>query len=125
MSYIVKAAWNKTKWTVESGTPSHERIIAPMPEGEDVEWLQLEDIDDGFGNLVETITVDEIKKAEVLQRRLTDDLAKNEERQAKYEAKEIKKEALNLFKAKKNKSALDIIEGLEAIIDYLKDKDDF
>ena len=125
MKYVVKAVWDETKWTVEELNHKSDRIIGPMIEGEEVEWLQLENIDDGMGNMVPTLTVDEVKKAEVLQQRLQDEIANNDEQAIKEQIKQEKQQKLKLFKNKKNRTLNDLLNGLDDIIDYTKHRDGF
>ena len=89
------------------------------------EQFNPEDIEDEFGNFIPTLTVDQAKKDQVLAQRLEDELSDNEQKAIKETAKQAKRDALILFKDKNNKSASDIISGLESIISYLIDRDDF
>lgn len=102
-----------------------ETPIDPMTgEPEDSRWLQLENIDDGNGNMIPTVTVDDVLKAQIQADDLQKQLDNEATKAAEKAAKDAKKKLLKDFK-KTDVTDLDSIkDALFNIIDYLKDLDD-
>lgn len=97
--------------------------IGEMLEGEDVRWLQLENIDDGQGNLIPTITVNAPLKASIQAQDLQDELDEEAQKAAEKALKDAKKLLLKNFKKTDITDLNSIKNVLFNIIDYLKDLD--
>lgn len=88
--------------------------IGEMIPGEDPEWLQLENIDDGSGNLVPTLTVNQITKDAVLEQRLQDQLQADLDQAVIDDAKKLK---VDKVKAIKDNQLNGLLEIKAAILD--------
>jgi len=122
--YVVKSAWDENKWIIENLSHPNDRVIGPAIDGEDPEWLQLEDVEDPIsGELIPTLTVNETKKSQVLSARLQKEIDDADEKAAKDIAKKTKKDALKAFKNNKNKTLSDITKVLDEIVDYIQELD--
>jgi len=103
-----------------------QNVVGEMIQGEDPEWLQLEDIQDPVtGEMVPTLTIDDVKKAQVLAQRLQDEVDAADDKAQKDIIKQAKKDALKAFKGNNNKTLADITKALDDIIDYIQDRDGF
>ena len=117
MKYVVKAAWDETKWVVEEfkGKVPTDRVIGPMIDGEDPAWLQLETIQDPeTGSMVPTLTVNQATKDAVLAQRSADEF----DRAAEITARKKKHKRL---KKKIRQARRDDVTDLESIKDRLDD----
>ena len=112
--YVVTAAWDNTKWIVEKTNHNNPRIVGLLPPGEHPDWLQLENIDDGNGNMVPTLTVDQVTKDAVLEQRLQDQLQADADQAVIDDAKKVK---VDKVKAIKDNQLNGLLEIKAAILD--------
>lgn len=88
--WIVPNSMDPTKFSRVGSSVRPKNAIGLAPDGEDPAWLQVELIDDGDGNMVETITVNQPTKDAVLQQRFDDQQARDAAKAAADAAKQAK-----------------------------------
>ena len=101
--------------------PDYSKVLT-VPDNllsEDIRWLQIEAIDDGEGNLVDTVTVNRPLKTTIQEQDLVDELAKQEIENAKQAEKDVLKAKADKTKNRKIDTLSDIKAELLKIYDVL------
>ena len=110
----------ETRTHAPTGPDIDQALILPEDlDGEDIRWLQIEAIDDGEGNLVDTVTVNRPLKTTIQEQDLVDELAKQEIENAKQAAKDVLKAKADKTKNRKIDTLSDIKAELLKIYDVL------
>jgi len=125
--YIMKAAYDDSLWIIESHTnPPKSRLVGtplidPLTnEYENPEWLQLENIaNPATGELVPTITIDQIKKDSISAEKVIKDKEKKDKNDLELSTKDELFDRLIAFDETKVKDLTDIKAFMKDMKDYL------
>lgn len=119
-----KAYYFPQRQVIEFRTGNLSEEAYPLPDSllnEDAAWLQIEAIDDGQGNLVNTVTVNQVLKEQIMQQRLDDDLARQEAEEAEKARKKEKEDKIKNFNPNQVNNLNDIRQSLLDVIEFLKE----
>ena len=112
-------------WDLETRThkpPNYVGMAIKDPltgEWEDASYLQLEMIDDGQGNMVETITVDQAKKAQIQDQEQQDKQLAEQDKKNKEDKKKAIDQKIKQMKPEQINNINDIREAIKDILEWI------
>jgi len=112
-------------WGIETRTHKPSNYIGMAikdeltGEYEDARWLQLEMIDDGQGNMVETLTVDQAKKAQIQDQEQQDKQLAEQDKKNKEDKKKAIDQKIKQMKPEQINNINDIREAIKDILEWI------